>query len=248
MPVVTLEDVSHTYPPARPALHNINLSIDSGERVGLVGPSGAGKSTLLRACNGLVIPSEGRLTVLGEDVGALNEQGRMLLRRRIGMIFQEFALVERLSVLTNVLVGRLGYVPRVASLLRIFPAADVDRARAALIKVGLDGYEEPLVRNLSGGQKQRVGIARALVQEPEIILGDEPTANLDVRTADSILGLLVGLADEGHATLVLTLHDVRAARRFCTRIVALRDGHVAWDGPAEDFDEREVERVFYSAG
>ncbi len=173
------------------------------------------------------------------------ESARMRLRRRIGMIFQEFALIERLPVLTNVLVGRLGYTGTLPSLLRLFPPEDLARTRNALEEVGLAEYEERLVRSLSGGQKQRVGIARALVQEPQLLLGDEPTANLDLRTADEILTLLVRLADDRAATLILTLHDVRQARKHCTRIVALKDGKLAWDGPANAFGDSEVEGIFY---
>jgi len=213
--------------------------------VGLIGPSGAGKSTLLRAVNGLIIPTAGRVRVLGQDVRDLSESEKMRLRRQIGMIFQEFALIERLPTLTNVLVGRLGYVPTLPSLFRLFPTEEVARARAALDDVGLREYEQRLVRQLSGGQKQRVGIARALAQEATIILGDEPTANLDIRTADEILSLLVELGEKRRVTLLLSLHDVRAARRFCTRILALREGLIAWDGLAADFGEAELERVFY---
>lgn len=245
MPVVEFHHVSHVYPPARTALHDLNLTIESGERVALVGPSGAGKSTLLRACNGLIVPTSGVVITLDEEVGTLNEKGRMRLRREVGMIFQEFALIERLTVLTNVLVGRLGFNKALPTIFRLFPAADIELARRALEKVGLADHEERLVRQLSGGQKQRVGIARALAQEATLMLGDEPTANLDIRTADEILGLLVSLADEGGATLILSLHDVRAARRFCTRIVALRDGRLAWDGPASEFTDAQLEAVFY---
>lgn len=240
-----LEAVTHTYPTGKVALRGIDLSITAGERVGMIGPSGAGKSTLLRAVNGLIVPTEGRVRVLGEEVRELSEAGKMRLRRQIGMIFQEFALIERLPTLTNVLVGRLGYVKPLPSLFRLFPPEDVARAREALEDVGLREYEERLVRQLSGGQKQRVGIARALVQEAALILGDEPTANLDIRTADEILSLLVQLSDKRRVTLLLSLHDVRAARRFCTRIVALREGRIAWDGPAAEFGEADLERVFY---
>jgi phosphonate transport system ATP-binding protein len=245
MPVVQFKDVTHTYPPSRTALDGVTLSIQSGERVALIGPSGAGKSTLLRAINGLVVPTTGNVTVLNEDVRALNETGRMRLRRQVGMIFQEFALIERLSVLMNVLVGRLGYNRTFSSVLRLFPAEDIERARECIQKVGLSGYEAQQVRRLSGGQKQRVGIARALAQTPTLILGDEPTANLDVRTADETLSLLVGLADEQNATLILSLHDVRAARKHCTRIVALREGKIAWDGPAGDFTDERQDQLFY---
>jgi phosphonate transport system ATP-binding protein len=243
--VVQFHGVSHVYPSGRVGLSGLDLAVTAGERVGLIGPSGAGKSTLLRLSNGLLTPTEGAIRVLGEEVRSLTEAGRMALRRRVGMVFQEFALIERLPVLTNVLVGRLGYTKTLPSLFRLFGKADVERAVNAVARVGLAGYEEQLVRNLSGGQKQRVGIARALAQEAQVILGDEPTANLDVRTADDILSLLVSVADERNTTLILSLHDVRAARKFCTRIVALKAGRLAWDGPAADFTDVEMEQVFY---
>jgi phosphonate transport system ATP-binding protein len=246
MAIVEVEDVGHVYPGGKRALDQVSLTIERGERVGLVGPSGAGKSTLLRSLNGLVVPTAGRVKVLDEDVRALGGPELMQLRRQIGMIFQEFALIERLTVLTNVLVGRLAYTPRFPSIFRSFPRKDVQIALEALLQVGLQGFGEREVRKLSGGQKQRVGIARALAQEAQLILGDEPTANLDVRTADETLSLLVRLAEERKTTLVLSLHDVRAARKFCTRVVALTDGSIAWDGPATEFDDHRVEEVFYS--
>jgi phosphonate transport system ATP-binding protein len=243
--VVDLKDVSHVYSGGKVALSGITLSVEAGERIGIVGPSGSGKSTLLRSLNGLVLATSGQVEVLGEDVRSLNGAGLMRLRRQVGMVFQEFALIERLSVLTNVLVGRLGFAPHLPSLVRLFPAADIERARSAIRQVGLEGLEEREIRRLSGGQKQRVGIARAVAQEARLILGDEPTANLDVRTSDEILSLLARLAEERSATLLLSLHDVRAARKFCTRVVALKGGEVAWSGPAAEFDDNRVEAVFY---
>lgn len=246
MPVIELDHVDHVYPGGKSALRGISLQVEPGERVGLVGPSGAGKSTLLRSLNGLITPTAGRVEVMEQKVGSLRGASLMRLRRQIGMIFQEFALIERLSVLTNVLVGRLAYAPSAPSILRIFPVGDVQKAQSALEQVGLEEYEEREVRKLSGGQKQRVGIARALAQEATVILGDEPTANLDVRTADETLSLLVRLAEERSTTLVLSLHDVRAARKFCSRIVALKQGRIAWDGRADNFDDSRLEEVFYS--
>jgi phosphonate transport system ATP-binding protein len=244
-PILQIRDLSHIYSENKQALDRVTLLVERGERIGLIGPSGAGKSTLLRTINGLVVPTSGVINVLGEDVRSLNEAGLRNLRRHIGMVFQEFALIDRLPVLTNVLVGRLGYTATLPSLFRAFSKEDVARARQALSDVGLEGTDERLVRELSGGQRQRVGIARSLVQETPLILGDEPTANLDVRTADEILALLVRLAEERSSTLLLSLHDVRSAKRYCTRIVALRDGRIVWDGPAERFGESEVEQVFY---
>jgi phosphonate transport system ATP-binding protein len=246
-PVIRLDGVTHRYAPGVFGLREVTLTVAPGERVALVGPSGAGKSTLLRVLNGLVTPTDGDAVVLGQSVATLAERARMELRRQVGMIFQEFALIDRLSVLANVLAGRLGSAPLLPSLLGRFPGSDVEAARAALADVGLTGTEDRQVRRLSGGQKQRVGIARALVQQARLILGDEPTANLDVRTADEVLELLVRLGHERGATLVLSLHDVRAARRHCDRIVALKAGSVAWDGPAPSFGEAEVEQVFYGS-
>lgn len=242
---VALQGLSHDYGPGAPALRDVTLTIRRGECVGLIGPSGAGKSTLLRCLNGLVLPAAGAIEVLGRDVRAMAEGDRVLFRRQVGMIFQDFALIDGLSALTNVLVGRLGYVRVLPSLVRSFPPDDVDRAMAALAEVGLSGYEGRQVRRLSGGQKQRVGIARTIVQDARLILGDEPTANLDMRTANDVLALLVSVGRRRENTLVLSLHDVRAARRHCTRIVALRDGAVVWDGDAADFGDAEVEAVFY---
>lgn len=238
--------VSHTYGDGKTVVRGVTMRVSAGERLAVVGPSGAGKSTLLRMVNGLVTPTGGEVWVLGQCISAMPEKGRGALRRRIGMVFQEFALVERLSALQNVLIGRLGYVPQLPSLVRVFPVGAVEAARRALAEVGLEGYEERQVRRLSGGQKQRVGIARALVQEPTLILADEPTANLDVRTADEVLEILVDLGRRHGTTLLLNLHDVRAARRFCDRIVGLRDGKVEWDGPASGFGDDDVERLFYN--
>lgn len=242
---VEFRDVSHAYAGGPPVIRGVSLAIGEGERVAIVGPSGAGKSTLLRMVNGLVTPTSGDVFVLGQHVSAMPEGSRAALRRSVGMVFQEFALVERLSALLNVLIGRLGYVRPLPSLFRIFPESDVERARMALAEVGLEGLEERQVRRLSGGQKQRVGIARAVVQDPRLILADEPTANLDVRTADEVLNLLVEVGRRHGTTLLLNLHDVRAARRYCDRVVGLRDGAVVWDGPAAEFADADLERVFY---
>jgi len=244
--VAVLKGVSHAYDFGTMVLRDIDLRVARGERVAIVGPSGAGKSTLMRMLNGLLTPTAGEVRILGEPVSSMPESGRRLLRRRVGMVFQEFALVERLTVLLNVLIGRLGYVAEVPSLLRMFPQDDVLKARAALQEVGLGALENRLVRNLSGGQKQRVAIARAIAQEPEVILADEPTANLDVRTADEVLKLLVETGVRHGTTLILNLHDVRAARKYCERIVGVRGGMVVWDGAANAFDDEVVEKVFYS--
>jgi phosphonate transport system ATP-binding protein len=245
MSLIHLSRLSHSYRPGVFALRDVELTIEAGERVALLGESGAGKSTLLRCLNGLVTPTAGTVTVLGQRVNLLSESERRSLRRRIGMVFQEFNLVERMTVLQNVLVGRLGYVSAWKSCLRLFPSADVQWAKSCLEQVGLSGYAHTKVRHLSGGQKQRVGIARALAQQAEIILGDEPIANLDIRTAEEIMRLLQDINQRTGATIVLSLHDVNAARRFCTRIVGLREGEVVFDGAAGLCDEKVIQRIFY---
>ncbi|MCS6862722.1 MAG: phosphonate ABC transporter ATP-binding protein [Abditibacteriales bacterium] len=245
MPVIRLSRLSHAYRPGVFALRDVELTVEQGERVALLGESGAGKSTLLRCLNGLVTPTTGTVTVLGQPVNLLGEDERRLLRRRIGMVFQEFNLIERMTVLQNVLVGRLGYVSAWKSCLRLFPSADVQLAQSCIEQVGLNGYAHTKVRNLSGGQKQRVGIARALAQQAEIILGDEPIANLDIRTSQEIMRLLRDINRRTGATIVLSLHDVDAARHFCTRIVGLRAGEVVFDGAVERCDEKVIQRIFY---
>lgn len=215
--------------------------------MGILGPSGAGKSTLLRCINALVMPESGDVRVMGRSTSQLNNSGLRDLRRSIGTIFQEFALLERHTVLQNVLLGRLGYQSPLRGALGLFAPEDFAAAHHAVQQVELAEFEDRQVRRLSGGQKQRVGVARALAQQPEIILGDEPVANLDIRTADGILSLLVALTLARKTTLVLTLHDILAARRHCTRIVGMRSGRVVWDGAAEEFNEAAMERVFYAS-
>lgn len=199
----------------------------------LIGPSGAGKSTLIRCVNRLVEPTAGEVWLDGTELTALGSGALRRARRRIGMIFQEFALVERLTVLENVLTGRLGYVGFWRSALRRFPEPDVARARSLLARLEIEGLAGARADALSGGQRQRVGIARALMQDPELLLVDEPTASLDPRTARHIMRLLVGLAEERGLAAVVNLHDVPLARTFAKRMVGLRDGAVVYDGPPE---------------
>jgi len=244
-PAVQLLGVSHSYVVGTPVLTAVTLEIAAGERVALLGESGAGKSTLLRCVNALIEPTAGDVLVRGGRVRGLSNRESVQLRRGIGMIFQQFNVHERLSVTSNVLVGRLGYCASLPSLLGYFSAADHGRVSECIRQVGLADFAETRVRNLSGGQKQRVGIARALAQQPHLLLGDEPTANLDLRTAREIVALLCRINTELGTTLILAMHDVVLARQFCTRIVGLRGGRVVFDGPAEQADDDVVERIFY---
>lgn len=241
--VIAIDDLGHAYRPGAPVLHGVNLHVRRGEIVGMIGLSGAGKSTLLRCMNGLVVQTSGNCLVLGQNVKALRETRRRLLRRRIGMIFQEFNLVDRLTVLKNVLIGRLAYAPTIPSCLHRFTASDVALARTCIAQVGLAGLEGRRARDLSGGQKQRVAIARAMAQDAEIILADEATANLDVLTKVDIMDLLQQVAAERNVTIVLSMHDLDLARRYCTRILGLKQGMITFDSPPEALDEASVADV-----
>jgi len=242
-PAITLQNLSHSYKPGVPVLRGVDLQIETGEIVGLIGLSGAGKSTLLRCVNGLIQQTGGTCTVLGQAVEALPEGRKRLLRRQIGMIFQEFNLMERLTVRKNVLVGRLGYTATLPSCLHQFSSADQRLAEACLAQVGLQGLERRKVRDLSGGQKQRVAIARTMAQGAKIVLADEATANLDVLTKDDIMLLLQKLARENQVTLLLSMHDLPLAKRYCTRIVGLKHGKITFDAAPDTLDEEAIADV-----
>jgi phosphonate transport system ATP-binding protein len=212
------------------ALDGVSLEVPAGQVVALIGPSGAGKSTLIRCINRLVEPTSGQVLLDGLDITALGRGPLRLARRRIGMIFQEFALVERLTVMENVLSGRLGYVGFWRSYLRRFPEADVERAFELLARVGLEDFVDKRADALSGGQRQRVGIARALMQAPELLLVDEPTASLDPKTSRQIMRLLSELCAERGLAAVINIHDVKLAQRFVQRVIGLKAGRVVYDG------------------
>lgn len=230
-----------------PALDGVSLRIEPGEVVALLGMSGAGKSTLIRCLNGLVRPDEGSVMVLGRPVHTLSGRDLRAHRLEVGMVFQEFNLIDRFTVLQNVLVGRLGRYPFWRAALGIYQARDIALAMDALARVGLAALRDRPARELSGGQRQRVGIARALVQEPRLILGDEPVANLDPSTASGILELLVHLSRSRGITLVLSLHDVQMARAYCTRAIGLAAGRIVYDGPMDRLTAAEL-RLIYSQG
>jgi len=229
-PLLRVEGITKLYRKGTPVLRGIDLEVPRGQVLALIGPSGAGKSTFIRCVNRLVEPTSGRVFLDGEEIVGLRPAELRRARRKIGMIFQEFALVERLTVLENVLSGRLGYVGVWRSLIRRFPASDVERARALLARLELPGFDDTRADALSGGQRQRVGIARALMQEPELLLVDEPTASLDPRTSRHIMRLIVEVASERKLAVIVNMHDVPLARSFAQRIVGLRDGSIVYDG------------------
>ena len=228
--MLIIEGLSKRYEKGDKALDAVDLAVPVGQVLGLIGPSGAGKSTLIRCVNRLVEPTAGRIHLSETEITGLGRAGLRRARRRMGMIFQEFALVERLSVMENVLSGRLGYVGFWRSWFRRFPQADIDRAFAVLERVGLIDHVDKRADELSGGQRQRVGIARALVQEPDILLVDEPTASLDPKTSRQIMRLLVEVCAERGLAAVVNIHDVALAQMFVQRIVGLKSGRIVFDG------------------
>jgi phosphonate transport system ATP-binding protein len=241
--VIEIQALTHAYEGGAPVLSGVDLAVNKGEFVGLIGLSGAGKSTLLRCVNGLLTQTGGTCRVLGEDVESLPEKRKRLLRRRIGMVFQEFNLVDRLTVLKNVLIGRLGFVPAMRSYFHGFPPSDVALARNSLNRVGLSDFASHRARDLSGGQKQRVAVARAIAQQAEILLADEATANLDVYTKDDIMDLIRELVDRDHVTVLASMHDLALARRYCTRIVGLKQGRIEFDASPDSLDEAAIASV-----
>ena len=226
------------------ALSDVSFEVARGEFLIIIGLSGSGKSTLLRCINRLIEPTSGRVVFAGRDVTAAPPQELREIRRKIGMIFQQFNLVRRASVLTNVLTGRLGYLPPAWALANYFPAALVDRAMANLERVGIP--EKAFVRGdaLSGGQQQRVGIARALMQEPELILADEPVASLDPATSHSVLRYVEELNKRDGITVLCCLHFLSLARRYGTRILALKAGQIVFDGHPNDINDARFAEIY----
>ena len=242
--MLQLQQLDKRYPTGDLALKSVSLSVASGEVLGLIGPSGAGKSTLIRCVNRLVQPTAGQIVLDGQDLGALGSSGLRQARRHIGMIFQEYALVERLTVMENLLSGRLGYTGFWASWFRRFEAQDIAQAYALLERVGLSGMENKRADALSGGQRQRVGIARALMQSPKLLLVDEPTASLDPKTSRQIMRLILELCKERGLAAIVNIHDVVLATEFLPRIVGLRAGSVVFDGPASQVDRDVLTRIY----
>ena len=216
------------------ALNSVDLEVRKGQVMALIGPSGAGKSTLIRCVNRLVAPTSGEIWFNGENIVKMRSGKLRRARRNMGMIFQEFALVERLTVMENVLSGRLGYVGFWRSYLRKFPQNDIKGAFRLIEKVGLDAMTNKRADELSGGQRQRVGIARALIQNPDILLVDEPTASLDPKTSRQIMRLITELCEENQLAAIINIHDVALAQMFSERIVGLREGSIVYDGSPDD--------------
>ena len=226
------------------ALQGVDLEVPEGQVMALIGPSGAGKSTLIRCVNRLVEPTEGNVFLRDLNLTKLSRFGLRKARRRMGMIFQEYALVERLTVMENVLSGRLGYVGFWRSWFRKFPAEDVREAYRLLDRVGLMHMADKRADELSGGQRQRVGICRALVQNPDLMLVDEPTASLDPKTSRQIMRLIKELCEERGLAAIINIHDVLLAQMFCERIVGLELGAIVYDGPPDNLTPEVLTRIY----
>ena len=242
--MLRIEGLTKTYRTGDRALRDVSFTVPRGQVVGLIGPSGAGKSTLIRCVNRLVEPTAGRVFLNDLEITALGRRELRAARRRIGMIFQEYALVERLTVMENVLSGRLGYVPFWRSFTRRFPPEDVEKAFRLLDRVGLMDQADKRADALSGGQRQRVGIARALEQDPELLLVDEPTASLDPKTSRQIMRLIVEICDERGLPAIINIHDVILAQSFTQRIIGLRAGEVVFDGKPSELDDRVLTEIY----
>ncbi|MCA0457055.1 MAG: phosphonate ABC transporter ATP-binding protein [Chloroflexi bacterium] len=242
--MLVIENITKVYDNGFVALKGINLEIPDGQFVAIIGLSGSGKSTLLRCINRLIEPTSGRIIWNGVDVTAASDEELRLIRRRIGMIFQQFNLVKRSSVLNNVMSGRLGYVNPLFSLVNHFPGQERKRAMAALERVGIADKAHNRAGNLSGGQQQRVGIARALMQDPELMLADEPVASLDPATSHSVMKYLQELNKQDGISILCSLHFLSLARAYADRVIALKDGKLEFDGLPKDIDEDRFRQIY----
>jgi phosphonate transport system ATP-binding protein len=227
-----------------PVLKGLTLEVLGESMVAVIGASGAGKSTLLRCINRLVEPTSGTIELNGVMLTELRGKALRLARRRIGMVFQSFNLVDRLTVMENVQSGRLGYIPTWRAAFRRYPRQDVRRAFELMERVGIAHYANKRADELSGGERQRVGVVRALMQEPEILLADEPTASLDPKTSEQIMALLRSLSRELRLPVLINIHNVTEAKAFTDRIVGMRYGNIIFDDAPDRLDAAAMERIY----
>ncbi|TVQ34887.1 MAG: phosphonate ABC transporter ATP-binding protein [Geminicoccaceae bacterium] len=243
-PVLSIRRLSKAYERGKTVLHDISLDFAGRGVVAIIGPSGTGKSTLIRCINRLVEPTSGEVWLAGRELTRLRGRSLREARREIGMVFQEYNLVERLSVIENLLCGRLGYTPLWRVWTRNYPDADIQRAFDLLERVGLAEFATRRADALSGGQRQRVGIARAVMQAPRLLLADEPTSSLDPRTSVEIMTLMRDLAAEAGVPVVINIHDVALARRFADRIIGMAAGRVVFDGPPAELQNEHLHEIY----
>jgi phosphonate transport system ATP-binding protein len=245
MSILSVRDLNVRYAASGPEiLKGVSFDVEKEDFFAIIGPSGAGKSTLIRCINRLVEPTSGEINLYGSNILTLGSRDLRRVRRGIGMIFQEFNLVDRMSVMDNVLSGRLGYVGNVTAFFRLFSKADVTRALKLLDRVGLSDHVDKRADELSGGQRQRVGIARALMQDPKLLLLDEPTSSLDPKIAREILGMIKEIAAEFGVPVLCNIHDVQLAMEYCNKIIGLQDGVKMFDGPTETMNKERLDEIY----
>ncbi len=242
--MLTLKHLAKSYVAGKPVLADINLEIAAQGITAIIGPSGTGKSTLIRCINRLVEPTSGEILFEGADLARLSGAALRQARRHIGMVFQEYNLVERLTVMENLLSGRLGYVSSWRAWRRKFPPDDIRKAFELLDHVGLAGFAHRRADALSGGQRQRVGIARAVMQEPRLLLADEPTSSLDPKTSVEIMELLAGVGRSRAIPVLINMHDVLLAKRFADRIIGMSGGRVVFDGPPGELSDDKLKQIY----
>lgn len=242
--MLEIKNLSKTYDGNVQALKNVSFNVEQGEFLAVIGLSGSGKSTLLRCINRLVEPTSGQIIMDGVDVTKASDEELRRIRRKIGMIFQHFNLVERSKVITNVLAGRLGYTNPVMSLMNRFSSSDVKNALKQLERVGIRDQANKRADELSGGQQQRVGIARAMIQGPKIILADEPVASLDPVLAHSIMQYLEKINKEDGVTVICSLHFLDLVHRYADRAIALNGGILMFDGSPKDIDDKKFKDIY----
>lgn len=243
-----IKNLVKEYVSGKPVLKDISFEVPDRAMVAIIGPSGTGKSTLLRCINRLINPTSGVIRVAGHEITSLSGSELRAARQRVGMVFQEFNLVERLTVIENVLCGRLGSVPVWRAWLRKYPQQDIDRAFELIDQVGLSEFATERADALSGGQRQRVGIARAVMQSPDIIMADEPTSSLDPKTSVEIMELLGDFSRERDIPVLINIHDVNLARRFADRVLGMSDGHIVFDGPPDELTDEHLKSIYGGEG
>ena len=245
MAALVVRDLRARYSAKGPeVLKGISFEVSEDDFFAIIGPSGAGKSTLVRCINRLVEPTAGEIHFNGQEITKLGRKQLRVLRRDIGMIFQEFNLVNRMSVMDNVLSGRLGYTGNLRTLFRAFPRRDIDHALQLLDRVGIADQVDKRADELSGGQRQRVGIARALMQGPKLLLLDEPTSSLDPKISREIMRLIKEMASEFKVPCLCNIHNVHLAMEFCNKIIGLQDGIKMFDGPTESMNEDKLNKIY----
>ena len=242
--VLKMEHIEKVYGNQVRALTDINLEVSEGEFVAIIGPSGSGKSTLLRTINQLVVPSGGQVYIDGEEVTGASGKKLRLLRRKVGMIFQHYNLVHRLSVMQNVLHGRLGYMSAMDGMLGNYTEADKRKAIGLLQEIEMGDRLYNRASDLSGGQKQRVGIARAIMQEPKLLLCDEPIASLDPSVSKIIMDLIYQMTQRRNIACIVKLHQLDVAMRYATRIIGLAKGEMVFDGPPQQLNNAVIEKIY----